>query len=81
MGAGSPAKGPVRAVDNFEGKTSFLRTTWSLSCKQAFAGATSVPDRDYVEFLLKRLAKDGPGNLPSLDVAAQAFKTLGSRPE
>ncbi|MBF8701005.1 ATP-binding protein [Pseudomonas putida] len=52
---------------------------------QAFAGATNVPypvlDRDYVEFWLKRLAKDGLGNLPSLDVAAQAFKTLGSRPE
>ncbi|WP_371858043.1 hypothetical protein [Pseudomonas sp. B14(2017)] len=40
-----------------------------------------VLDRDYVEFWLKRLAKDGLGNLPSLDVAAQAFKTLGSRPE
>lgn len=52
---------------------------------QAFAGATNVPypvlGRDYVEFWLKRLANDGLGNLPSLDVAALAFKTLGSRPE
>jgi hypothetical protein len=52
---------------------------------QAFTGATSVPypvlDYNYVEFLLKRLAKDGFAQLPSLNAAAEAFKTLGSRPE
>ncbi|MCO6055246.1 ATP-binding protein [Pseudomonas sp. MOB-449] len=52
---------------------------------QAFAGATNVPHpllgSDYVEFWLKRLQSDGHVNLPSLKVAAEAFKTLGSRPE
>ena len=52
---------------------------------QAFAGATSVPypvlDGDYVEHLLKRLAQDGAGHLPSIEVAIQAFRTLGNRPE
>ena len=52
---------------------------------QAFAGATSVPypvlDEDFVGFLLKRLEKDGFGPLPSIGVAAEAFKMLGSRPE
>lgn len=52
---------------------------------QAFAGATSVPypvlDEDFVGFLLTRLEKDGFGPLPSIGVAAEAFKMLGSRPE
>lgn len=52
---------------------------------QAFAGATSVPypvlDDDYVEHLLGRLAQDGVEPLPSLEVAAKAFRTLGNRPE
>jgi AAA domain len=52
---------------------------------QAFAGATSVPypvlGRDYVEFLLARLDQEGAAHLPSLDVATQAFTTLGHRPE
>ncbi|AZL74838.1 AAA family ATPase [Pseudomonas oryziphila] len=52
---------------------------------QAFAGATNVAypvlGSDYVEFWLKRLGADGLENLPSLAVAAEAFKTLGSRPE
>jgi hypothetical protein len=53
---------------------------------QAFAGATSVPypvlDANYVEHLLKRLAQEAAGPpLPSVDVAIQAFRTLGNRPE
>ena len=52
---------------------------------QAFAGATSIPypvlDDDYVKFLLGKLAQEHLGPLPSVGVAAQAFKTLGSRPE
>lgn len=52
---------------------------------QAFAGATSVPypvlDHEYVEFILERLKNDGFGPLPSIEVANEAFKTLGSRPE
>jgi hypothetical protein len=53
---------------------------------QAFAGATSVPypvlDGDYVGHLLKRLAQEATGPpLPSVDVAIQAFRTLGNRPE
>lgn len=52
---------------------------------QAFAGATSIPypvlDDDYVRFLLGKLAQEGLGPLPSVVVAAQAFRTLGSRPE
>ncbi|MBL8430383.1 MAG: ATP-binding protein [Dechloromonas sp.] len=52
---------------------------------QAFVGATSVPypvlDEDFVRFLLTRLEKDGFGPLPSISVAAEAFKMLGSRPE
>lgn len=52
---------------------------------QAFAGATSIPypvlDRNYVEFLLKKLAQEGFAPLPSAEVAFQAFRTLGSRPE
>lgn len=52
---------------------------------QAFAGATSVPypvlGADYVEHLLRRLAKEGAVTLPSLGVATQAFATLGNRPE
>lgn len=52
---------------------------------QAFAGATSVPylvvGSDYVGFLLQRLAQEGATDLPSLQVATQAFATLGHRPE
>lgn len=52
---------------------------------QAFAGATNVAypvlDEGYVAFWLQRLAADGLDNLPSLEVATEAFKTLGSRPE
>ncbi|KGF62064.1 AAA family ATPase [Pseudomonas lutea] len=52
---------------------------------QAFAGATNIPfpvlGDDYVEFWLKRLQGDGYTHLPSLNVAAGAFRTLGNRPE
>ncbi len=52
---------------------------------QAFAGATSVPypvlNGDYVDHLLKRLAQEGAAPLPTLEVAIQAFGTLGNRPE
>lgn len=52
---------------------------------QAFAGATSIPypvlERDYVEHLFKRLSKEGIECLPNLDVATNAFATLGHRPE
>lgn len=52
---------------------------------QAFAGATNIPfpvlGDDYVEFWLKRLQSDGYTHLPSLNVAAGAFRTLGNRPE
>ena len=52
---------------------------------QAFAGATSVPypvlNGDYIDYLLKRLAKEGAVRLPSAAVATQAFITLGNRPE
>lgn len=52
---------------------------------QAFAGATSVAfpvlDKDYVAHLLGRLKAEGQGALPSLEVATQAFRTLGARPE
>jgi hypothetical protein len=52
---------------------------------QAFSGATStafpVLGQDYVEFLLKGLEKEGFAPLPGIDVATEAFKTLGCRPE
>jgi AAA domain len=52
---------------------------------QAFAGATSVAypvlDDEYVQHLLVRLAREGAESLPSLEVASQAFRTLGNRPE
>ena len=52
---------------------------------QAFAGATSIPypvlDKDYVEYLLARLGAEGLAKQPSLEVATQAFRTLGARPE
>lgn len=52
---------------------------------QAFAGAVSVAypvlDEAYVRYLLDRMASDGQKHLPSLEVADQAFKTLGHRPE
>lgn len=52
---------------------------------QAFVGATSVPypvlDHHFVQFLLNKLKNDGFSPLPSVAVTAEAFKTLGSRPE
>lgn len=52
---------------------------------QAFAGATSVAypllQRDYVQHILNRLAKEGITSLPSASVATEAFETLGNRPE
>lgn len=52
---------------------------------QAFAGAVSVTypvlDDSYVQYLLQRMASDGLPNIPDLDVATSAFKTLGNRPE
>lgn len=52
---------------------------------QAFAGGTTVSypvlGRDYVEFLLTKLANDGIGVLPSVEVTTEAFNTLGNRPE
>ncbi len=52
---------------------------------QAFTGATSVAypvlDKEYVAYLLDRLATEGFTALPSLDVAVKAFQTLGNRPE
>ncbi|AQV97233.1 ATPase [Cupriavidus necator] len=52
---------------------------------QAFAGATSVSypvlGEDYVAYLLGRLLAEGFSSLPSREVAVQAFRTLGSRPE
>jgi hypothetical protein len=52
---------------------------------QAFAGATSIPypvlDADYVAYLLARLGAEGLTQQPSLEVATQAFRTLGARPE
>lgn len=51
----------------------------------AFYGVASIAypvlEQDYVEFLLKSLAQEGYAHLPSLEVATEAFKTLGSRPE
>ncbi|MHC8374941.1 AAA family ATPase [Pseudomonas sp. MDT1-16] len=53
---------------------------------QAFSGATStaypVLKGDYVEYLLNRLvATVKKEKLPSLEVAIEAFNTLGNRPE
>lgn len=53
---------------------------------QAFSGATSTPypvlKADYVEYLLNRLAVTvSRHKLPSLEIAAEAFNTLGNRPE
>ena len=52
---------------------------------QAFAGATSrlypVLDREYVTYLLDRMAQDNLGPLPSQVAAVQAFSVLGHRPE
>jgi AAA domain len=52
---------------------------------QAFVGATSIAypvlDADYVEHLLERLRGEGLTSPPRLDVATQAFRTLGARPE
>jgi len=52
---------------------------------QAFAGATSIPfpvlDEGYVRQLINRLDNDGVTILPSPEVAIEAFRSLGSRPE
>lgn len=52
---------------------------------QAFAGAVSasypVLGAEYVDYLLLRLENEGANNLPSREVATEAFKTLGNRPE
>jgi hypothetical protein len=52
---------------------------------QAFVGATSIAypvlDADYVQYLLERLRGEGLTAPPSLEVATQAFRTLGARPE
>lgn len=52
---------------------------------QAFNGATSIPypvlDVHYVQHLLDRLAQEGVKNLPTLQAAVEAFRTLGNRPE
>lgn len=52
---------------------------------QAFAGATSIEfpvlAADYVAHLFERLNADGVAVLPSSQVAVEAFKTLGNRPE
>ena len=52
---------------------------------QAFVGATSIAypvlDADYVQYLLDRLRGEGLTAPPSLEVATQAFRTLGARPE
>jgi AAA domain len=52
---------------------------------QAFAGATSVAypvlNGEYVEYVLRRLADESPGRLPTLTAASRAFKLLGHRPE
>lgn len=52
---------------------------------QAFAGATSIPypvlDADYVAYLLARLQAEGMTATPNLEVATEAFRTLGARPE
>ncbi len=52
---------------------------------QAFAGATSIAfpvlGEDYVQYLLDRMRDEGQKALPSLAVATEAFRTLGSRPE
>ena len=52
---------------------------------QAFAGATSIAypvlDVDYIAHLLSRLQAEGVAVQPSLEVATEAFRTLGARPE
>lgn len=52
---------------------------------QAFAGATSIEfpvlAGDYVAHLFVRLSADGVAVLPSPQVAIEAFKMLGNRPE
>jgi len=52
---------------------------------QAFAGASSVNypvlDASFVQYLLDRLGAEGAGPWPSLEVAVEAFRALGHRPE
>ena len=52
---------------------------------QAFAGASSVNypvlDASFVQYLLNRLGAESSGPWPSLEVAAEAFRALGHRPE
>jgi len=52
---------------------------------QAFAGATSVDypllGEEYADYLLEHLRREGAQALPSLQVATEGFKAMGSRPE
>ena len=52
---------------------------------QAFAGAISMPypvlDQAYVRHVLERLRRSDVAQLPSEEVAWEAFQTLGHRPE
>jgi hypothetical protein len=52
---------------------------------QAFAGASSVDypvlDASFVQYVLDRLNAESAGPWPSLEVAVQAFRALGHRPE
>lgn len=52
---------------------------------QAFLGAVCMNypllERDYVEFLLARLHKEGHHSLPTIAVAEQLFRTLKHKPE
>jgi hypothetical protein len=52
---------------------------------QAFVGATSVDyptlGEEYVRYVLEGITQEGAKVVPSLPVAVEAFKTVGSRPE
>jgi hypothetical protein len=52
---------------------------------QAFAGAVSVDfpllGREYVDFVLERLAREGLERLPKAEAVMEAFEVLGRRPE
>jgi hypothetical protein len=59
-----------------------LITRKAHACEGAQAMAFPVLGKDYVQYLLTRLADSSPGiQLPSADVATQAFVTVGNRPE
>lgn len=57
----------------------------TLQGKHAFAGATSVDyptlGEEYVEYVLKGLAREGAKVIPTLPIGVAAFVTLGRRPE